>query len=275
MSILRSLAAMLVAAATSLSVGCAPPSAELGSEEANAVESDEALSVAFVSLDVRKDGAEAGLTVLKSKQAYVDFFGQAPPAEVKFSQHWVLHYSLGVMPSGGYATEVTSIDKRGSGSNRKLAVATADTSPGASCAVTMALTNPQATVRINKHNGASVEHAAEQVVSDCSAPNWCWTVRCANGYECDETVDACVPRACNPDVADDCGPNMVCMNQIRCITQPCPEKFTCVDPCGGLTYDGSCDGSVVRWCEEGEILELTCEEGTSCSIDEAGFADCG
>lgn len=275
MSILRSLAALLVAAATSLAVGCAPSSPDVGSEEGHAVESDEALAVDFIALDVRKEEAEAGFTVLKSRQAYVDFFGAAPPADVKFNKHWVLHHSLGVMPSGGYGTEVTSIDKAGSGSNRTLTVTTADTSPGASCSVTMALTNPQATVRINKHNGAAVEHVAESIVTDCSAPNWCWTVRCANGYACDETVDACVPRECNPDVADDCGPNMVCMNQIRCITAPCPEKFTCVDPCGGLTYDGSCDGATVRWCDGGEILELTCDEGTSCILDDAGFADCG
>jgi hypothetical protein len=30
------------------------------------------------------------------------------------------------------------------------------------------------------------------------------------------------------------------------------------DACGGLTFLGECDGTVVRWCEDGEILEGDC-----------------
>jgi hypothetical protein len=272
----RTLAALLAAASMVFAVGCAPAGEEPESQESDVVSNDEALDVAFEVIDARRDGADWGLTVIKSKQAYVDFFGSQPPSSVKFNKHWVLHYSLGVQGTGGYGTEVTSVERAGSGNDRKLVVTTRDTFPGPGCAVTQALTNPQVAVRINKHNGTPVEQVSDVETTDCSEPDYCHKVRCANGYECDETQDACVPRACNPESENDCGPNMVCMNQIRCITTPCPEDFRCVDPCGGITYDGTCNGdsSSVLWCDEGEILEYTCEAGTSCSVDDNGWYDC-
>jgi hypothetical protein len=274
MSILRSLAALLVAAAATLAVGCAPPGEDVGETESDVAEGDEALDVAFVAIDARRSAADAGLTVIKSKGAYRDFFGSEPPADVQFNKHWVLHYSMGIMNTGGYGTEITSIEKVGSGQDRRLVVHTVDTSPGFGCFVTQALTNPQVAVRINKHNGADVEAAAEVSITDCSQENFCHRVRCANGYECDEAQDACVPRACDPEVENDCGPLMQCVNRIVCITTPCPADYRCEDPCAGLTYDGTCEGQTVRWCENLEIFEVTCEEPTTCGLDEAGFADC-
>jgi len=275
MSLARTLAALIAAASMVLAVGCAPGSDEPESQE-NLVSSDEALEVAFEAIDVRKTEAGPGLTVVKSRQAYRDFFGSEPPASVKFNKHWVLHYSLGVQSTGGFGTDIASIERTGSGSNKKLVVTTHDTFPGPLCTVTQALTNPQVAVRINKHNGTPVEQSADVETTDCSEENYCHKVRCANGYECDELQDACVPRACSPEIENDCGSTMVCMNQIRCITTPCPEMFRCVDPCGGLTYDGSCssDASSVFWCDKGEILEYTCEQGTSCSVDANGYNDC-
>lgn len=32
------------------------------------------------------------------------------------------------------------------------------------------------------------------------------------------------------------------------------------DACGGLTFEGACDGTVVRWCDDGEILEGDCRD---------------
>lgn len=271
----RTLAALVAAASMVFAVGCAP-AGETDAQESDVVSNDEALDVAFQTLDVRKNAADAGLTVIKSKAEYVAFFGTQPPSSVKFTSHWVLHYSLGVQGTGGYATEVTGIERTGTGKNKKLVVTTHDTYPGPGCMVTQALTNPQVTVRINKHNGTPVEQVSNVETTDCSRPNFCHTVRCAQGYSCDETVDACVPASCNPENENDCGPNMVCMNQIRCITTPCPEQYKCVDPCGGITYDGTCNGdsSSVLWCDEGEILEYTCEAGTSCGVDSNGWYDC-
>lgn len=276
MSLARTLAALFAAASMVLTVGCAPASEDPTSEESNVVSSDEALGVAFETIDVRKSDAEAGLTVIKSRQAYISFFGTTPPASVKFNKHWVLHYSLGVQPTGGFGTEIASVERTGSGSSKKLVVTTNDTFPGASCMVTQSLTNPQVTVRINKHNGMPVEQVANVVTTDCSEENFCWKVRCAQGFECDEQQDACVPASCNPDNENDCGSTMVCMNQIRCITTPCPEDFRCVDPCGGITYDGTCnaDSSSVVWCDQGEILEYACETGTACGVDDNGWYDC-
>ena len=51
--------------------------------------------------------------------------------------------------------------------------------------------------------------------------------------------------------------------------------FACKeDPCAGLDYLGSCDGSVARWCDEGEVKTLDCsQQGDTCGFvnDEIGF----
>lgn len=276
MSLLRSLAALLVAASSVLAAaGCAPPGVDTHVEDTT--ESEDA-AVGFEVLDVRLNDAPAGLTVLKSAAAYRDHFGVEPPQGVSFQKHWVLHYSLGVMPTGGYATEIASIEKAGTGAQRTLIVTTLDTEPGPGCTVTQALTNPQIVVRINKHNGAAVKHAAEIARTDCGDHDFCPLVRCNKGLVCDEAQNACVPGPCDPDDADACGQGLACENHIRCVTAPCPEEWLChflpEDPCQGLDYGGSCDGQTVRWCEEQAIQTLDCGPDGECFEDADGFADC-
>jgi len=276
MSLLRSLAALLVAASSVFAVvGCAPPG--VGTNVEDTTESEDA-AVAFEVLDVRLDDAPAGFTVITSKAAYVAHFGAEPPEGVSFKKHWVLHHSLGVMPTGGYATEIGSIEKAGTGDQRTIVVTTVDTEPGPGCNVTQALTNPQVVVRINKHNGATVKHASEIARTDCGDHDFCPLVRCAKGFVCDEAQNACVPGPCDPENPDECGVGQACQNLIRCITAPCPEDYRChpvsEDPCQGLDYGGSCDGQTVRWCEEQAIQTLDCGADGECFEDADGFADC-
>lgn len=40
-----------------------------------------------------------------------------------------------------------------------------------------------------------------------------------------------------------------------------PDAGAPVDPCGGLTLAGRCDGNVARWCEGGVIREQSCADG--------------
>lgn len=40
------------------------------------------------------------------------------------------------------------------------------------------------------------------------------------------------------------------------------------DPCGGITWEGQCDGNTVQWCADGEVHEVDCETDT-CSWDGA------
>lgn len=46
-----------------------------------------------------------------------------------------------------------------------------------------------------------------------------------------------------------------------------------VDPCGGETFEGRCDGDTVVWCEDEDVKTLACPAG--CALDPAkGYYDC-
>lgn len=283
-------------------VGCAPESPDGTDdveEEGTRSESD-ALALPFVKLNVQKNPAPPGLTVLKTKAQYKAFFGSNPPSSVNFNQSWVVHYSMGVQNTGGYAVDITKVQRTGTGANKKLTISTLDTVPGENCFVTQAFTNPQVTVKINKQTPSSilVEQDFQLETTDCSVPNWCATAlcgpgqtcieetdsckasfcmvaKCANGYECDDEAAACVPRKCDPNVADTCPAGFACTNQIQCITTPCPADYRCHEsPCGTTTFEGECDSNVLKYCENDTLVTVDCQSST-CGFD-AGHAwyDC-
>lgn len=252
MSIAQSLArklacALLVAAPFAVALsGCSV-------ETASTDESDLTSTVTFKKLAVTKSNADPGLTILKSKAQYLAFFGKPAPASIDFNKSWVLHYSTGMQSTGGFKAEIVGVKRTGSGANRRLEIATRSTSPGPTCAVTEALTNPQMTVKINKQlSPIGIDQTNEEVVTDCSepdfcasalcapgtvcdeatdscvAPPYCITVKCANGYECDNTARACVPRSCDPTNPLDCPANFECRNQIQCKMAPCPVDYRCI-----------------------------------------------
>ncbi|MEZ4318853.1 MAG: hypothetical protein R3F61_15165 [Myxococcota bacterium] len=41
------------------------------------------------------------------------------------------------------------------------------------------------------------------------------------------------------------------------------------DPCGGITYEGQCDGNVLSWCENEQVNTATCESPNTCGYDSA------
>jgi len=47
-------------------------------------------------------------------------------------------------------------------------------------------------------------------------------------------------------------------------TPPAPS-----DPCGGVTYEGKCDGGKVVWCENSALQSITCSQGKTCGYDNA------
>jgi len=60
----------------------------------------------------------------------------------------------------------------------------------------------------------------------------------------------------------------------------CDEfKGQCVDPCYGITYEGCCDGDVVKFCENSKLTEGDCnqtEDGPKCGwVAEQGYYWCG
>lgn len=48
------------------------------------------------------------------------------------------------------------------------------------------------------------------------------------------------------------------------------------DPCGGIGLEGCCDGSMLKYCEEGELREVSCALNPSCGWFAMGqYYDCG
>ncbi len=280
---------------------CAPSSDVESGEGTEEVGAE--LSVPFVELDVKKSPASTGLTVITKKSEYVEFFGAQPPANVNFQAHWVLHYSSGVQPSGGYGANIVSVDRIGSGAGARLVVGLEDVSPGPACFVTMALTNPQMTVRIPKQKKTiQIEQSTTETITDCSEPNWCSSALCGPGTQCDEAIDACVDNdfcplvkcmngttcdeaanacvgwLCDPNDASSCPTGMVCENQIACITFPCPAEYRCeqapVDPCQGIDWVGTCEGTTLKYCQSNELVVVECAPADCGFSSSAGYYDC-
>jgi hypothetical protein len=298
----RSFAIASLLSLSSLVVGCAPDSGlEDGSEEAQDDES--ALSLNVQVINVTKSNADPGLTIIKKKADYVAFFGVEPPPGLSFNSSWVLHYSMGGQNSGGYAAGIPAVEREGVPGDKRLVVHTTDTSPGPNCFVTLALTNPQVTVKIPKQNNSiGIDQTNESFVTDCgTVQNWCAAalcgpgmvcdeftdacveepfcpkVKCANGYECSEDLDQCIGRICDPDNSD-CPANFACENQIACVTTPCPTEFRCEPApevtCDQIGWEGICQGTTLKYCNGDEMVTQSCSPG-QCEWDEANaYYDC-
>jgi hypothetical protein len=303
MRVIASLFACFAVSLPLFAFGCAPDSAPEANDEDLSREGS-ALSVPFEVLPFSRNAAEPGITVIKNKTQFKAFFGVAAPADLSFVDSWVVHYSTGVQSTGGYGASITGVERTGTGAEKLLTVHTLEVSPGALCPVTMALTNPQQTVKI-KRQAAQIpvaeEHAAE--VTDCSEPGFCMKAfcgpgtycdeatdscvgndptfchkaKCANGFSCDEAEDACVPRACDPDVANDCPADFECANQIMCITTPCPTDFRCVylGPCQGIDWAGVCEADgTLKYCDNDQLVTVPCG-AQGCAWDDANsYFDC-
>lgn len=124
--------------------------------------------VPFERIDATRQNAARGVTLLRGRGDYMQFFGTAPPASVNFNEDWVLHFSTGVKPTGGFDAVIESVKRVGPQGDRTLIVYTADVSPGQGCMVTQALTNPQVTVVIKRQPGTPfIREVQESLVRDC------------------------------------------------------------------------------------------------------------
>ena len=277
---------LVLALATALSsaVGC--------SADDPGVASQELTDIAFVELDVAKHAAPAGLTVVKSTADFEEFFGESPPASVDFKRHWVVHLSAGIKNTGGYRIEIASIQKQGSGAQRKLVVRGHETAPGPDCFVTQALTNPQMTVRINKQ--ASTPQTALELQSEVRS---CGNGPCEDlGGQCKSSpIDVTFPANCQADFAMQqvTGAQCPAMNQACCLpvrcggiaARPCPDGAMCVDDptdnCDPNNGGADCGGVCTKKIACGGFAGLACPDGMSCVDDPSdecdpddGGADC-
>ena len=108
----------------------------------------------------------------------------------------------------------------------------------------------------------------------CGSPCGCTGLdECANGL-CLPCAPACAGKTCGPDgCGGSCGE---CVGALGF----CAEDGACVEhPCGDFTWEGCCDGSVVRWCESDEIKSAEClthATGPACAWSVAeGYYGCG
>lgn len=296
------LLALLLSSLSFAAAGCAPGSEIESSEQAD--DDSDALSLAVETIAVSKNPAPPGLTVLTKKSEYVAFFGAEPPASLNFNKSWVLHYSMGIQNTGGFAASIASVERQGSGASSKITVHPVEASPGPNCIVTMALSNPQVTVKIPKQKkGVPVEMAIDYVTTDCGTVQgwcatatcgsgqvcdefsdscvkepWCPKVKCANGYVCDEDVDACVGRPCDAADSESCPVGFVCDNQIQCVTTPCPADFRCEPApavsCADIGWVGVCQGPVLKYCDGDTMTTQTCSPGQCDFVESLGYFDC-
>ncbi|MBM4370871.1 MAG: hypothetical protein FJ098_04410 [Deltaproteobacteria bacterium] len=106
-------------------------------------------------------------------------------------------------------------------------------------------------------NGAPMCGGCACVLDPSSLPD------CDDGNAC--TADFCdqVSGDCLHDWAEGC-----CNDSEDCPGGTCVAG-ACVEGCGDITYEGLCDGTVLFWCEDGELQEKDCgKSGLLCLYDE-------
>ena len=88
------------------------------------------------------------------------------------------------------------------------------------------------------------------------------------GTEC---VPSCAGKECGSDgCGGSCGN---CPNGTSCTGGKCVEQ---VDECDGITYEGCCEGNILKYCEDGELVVVDCGGAPKCGWKAAGkFYDCG
>ena len=105
---------------------------------------------------------------------------------------------------------------------------------------------------------------------------------CADGMTCAgglcSAVDSCVGN-CGGQAEGGCFCDAVCEEYGDCcddFCEACPDICEPQDPCNGITWEGCCDGEVIRYCEEGEIKSKDCGDDPSCGWNQAeAYYDCG
>jgi hypothetical protein len=85
-------------------------------------------------------------------QIYAGLQPKPPVPDVSFAAEMVIVVSMGTRPSGGYSIEIDEVHE----SDGKLYVSVVETSPGASCGLTAALTAPVFAIRVPRRDGAVV-----------------------------------------------------------------------------------------------------------------------
>jgi hypothetical protein len=208
--------------------------------------------------DVGDHAAIETRVLIRSAQAYQNFFGHASPADIDFGRQSVIFYAAGTRPTGGFDANILSLTRAGN----QLVAITELVSPGAGCAVTDSLTAPHVLIRFAAQNGASVQFFKKDRTNDCQpVTNPCAAALCPAGTHCESQVVECVTAPCPPVAVCVPDPEPVHCGGIAGI--PCPGLGKCVDDpsdscdpnAGGADCGGICQCIETVLCIVGDVFD--------------------
>jgi hypothetical protein len=219
--------------------------------------------------DIGTAGERETRLLITSAADYERYFGHPPPEDsaIDWSRQWVVFYSAGIQPTGGYKAQIERIFVTG----RVLQVVTVLVRPGDNCLVTQALTKPNVMVTFDRPTVPlrRFRFSHREEVRSCEdeggATSACAAVLCAIGTRCQEMGGEaqCVPIA-------RCGGKRgeTCPGLGRCVDDPTDSCVLGRDPdCAGMCV---CDA--LAKCIEGQRFDNSPEvcncvpenQGVSC-----------
>lgn len=130
--------------------------------------------------------------------------------------------------------------------------------------------------------------------------------KCPEGKQCVDGKCKCIPQCFGKECGDDgcggscgtCPIGKTCVGG-KCVCQPncegkqcgpdgcggtcgeCKQGEVCqagickMSECGAITYEGCCEGEILKWCENNKLKVLDCTNSPKCGWNDAGFYDCG
>ena len=102
------------------------------------------------------------------------------------------------------------------------------------------------------------------------------TETCNDAGQCEASAceASCEGKTCGDDGCGGvCG---LCADGEACVNGAC-EVAVPEEGCGGVSFEGCCDGSMLKYCENDEVKEIDCSAGSgACGWNaEGGYYDCG
>ncbi len=125
----------------------------------------------------------------------------------------------------------------------------------------------------------------------CGIPESCGDGTCGDKETCFNCAMDCAcgaDKACSPVTqqcaSDTCG-NGKCDNGENCVTcaadcgcktgESCAFGICTADPCGGIEYEGCCDGATLAYCDGGELATVNCGADGCGWVAGQNWYDCG
>ncbi len=115
----------------------------------------------------------------------------------------------------------------------------------------------------------------------CSGSEGCYNCPqdcgCSGGATCNMFSGDCVIGVCGDGECEEgescssCEQDCGCGPDQYCVVGVCAD-----DPCGGISFEGCCDGQVLLYCENNQLMSIDCSGNQDCGWNaSAGYYDCG